>query len=382
MGQYFYRPVESGYAEMGRGIGRGVEKSADILIAGKERDRQRKREDLELDVMLGKMGGGRGPRPTERYQPGERSTSVNADGIRMPTGLQAMETRDKPGFIESGDGDFYFEDPTRRAERLERESYGLGREREADTFELGQGREATERSRLSQTLGAPAQALTSGQGTAEDRGAFYGERMTPPGEAAPVRGTEAYYDMMTRESQIPNRPSGGADQGTGVGSIRHNRAFNVVKTMMEELNPEGYRTGFKTDLRGMLDITDRILSGDETVWDDIEEEMGPRARDVIEASMAGYGAQPGDEAPRGDPGVTPESVMSSVPEDAPASALIGGNRNRSPRGTEATTPTATTPGAPVGADSINSLIGTWQREGLGQTEILERLRAEYGSSGR
>ena len=348
MGQYFYRPVSGGLAQMGRDIGRGVEGGVegflderrigqDRQIEAEARRRAREKDDLNMDILLNAMGGGRGEIPASNTidlpDPG---TGLNDQtGISIP---RAAPT-ERRNLIQMGD--FYIEDQESAARRGEEAGY-----------ELGLGREAAARTLRGSEMGPAAMALTSGNATEGDFSTVEGwdedptRYMDEARPKPPVRGTPEYIQMLREESQVPTRPlgpgRGGSDDDTGIGSVRHGRVFNIVKSMAEELNDEGYVTGSTMSMEEMLDVTRRILAGDEGVWD----EVGPRAREVIEGSMAGYEI-PGRE---GSPDVSPASVMAQVDENAPASALTGGRRG--PRGGRGPAPDTVpaAPAAPAGPD--------------------------------
>lgn len=349
MGQYYYRPIPSGYAEAGRAIATGITGGTENFYAGKEnqrrreiedtdRARRRQREDLDLDVMLASAGGGRGMAP-------------DAPTIGRPEVGSALNDRRgisaAPGPDRSRDfrqmGDFYIEDPGSRATRME-----------GETFELTQNRAADERTRRGTALGAAGRALTGGGGTDADYEAFYGEKVDPLAAVResrpkpPVRGTAAYMDMLEDEAEIAQRYRGQADDETPeLGSIEFNRVFDIVESMAQERNPEGYITGSSMTESQLISTTEALLRGEDPFGDE-----GATAREVIEGSMEGYP----------DPDV--QRVMSSVERGAPASALLGGS---------VTTPSPALEGeASVTDQSIDSIIRA--NPEASDDELVELLR--------
>ena len=295
MGQYYYRPVPSGYADVGRSVAAGITGGVGNYYAGKEdqrrrgieaedRTRRQTREDLDLDVMLASAGGGRGMAPVAPTigRPEVGSALNDRRGISAAPGPD--RSRD---FTQMGD--FYIEDPASRATRLE-----------AGEFELTQGRAAAERGRRGAALGGAASALIGGSRSPEALGAFYEEGADPrmllddQGPQAPVRGTQAYMDMLEDEADIAQRYRGDADdedEMPEIGSIEFNRVFSIVESMAEERNPEGYVTGSKMSEDELIATTEALLRGEDPFESGMNRGEGRLLERSIDAqSFPGRGA--------------------------------------------------------------------------------------------
>lgn len=213
---YYYRPIDPGYGDVGASIGSGlVGGTAGFLgerQAGRDRKRRESLEDMDLNILLASKGGGRGPLPTETYDPaaGTGDLAVSPDGIRMPR-VAALQSRLKAGFTQVGP-DAYIRDP----QALEQDQYRLGRARavteEEEDYQRVLGREGAERAERQRRLGGPAAALLRGGDiNPDDVSALVGEGMDLGSIAdlgrprAPVRGTQAYLDMLDAEQGVYDR---------------------------------------------------------------------------------------------------------------------------------------------------------------------------------
>lgn len=331
MGRYYYRPIPSGYADVGRSIAAGITGGVGSYYAGKEatrtrgiedeeRARRREREDLDLDVMLASAGGGRGVAPGAPSigRPEVGSALNDRRGISAAPGPDRSRR-----FTQMGD--FYIEDPASRATRLEAGEFERTLGREAAGFELEQGRAATERTRRGETLGAAGLALTGGGGTEADYEAFYGEKMDPLAAVragrpqAPVRGTQAYMDMLEDEADIAQRYRGQADEDElpEIGSIEFNRAFDIVESMARERNPEGYTVGSLTNAQRaqLIETTRALLRGEDPFGDDV---AGLLQRSIDAQSFPGIAA-PAAALVGGRAGITDEDVLSIMQANPEAS---------------------------------------------------------------
>ena len=310
MGQYYYRPVPSGYADVGRSIAAGITGGVGNYYAGKEdqrrrgveeedRARRRTREDLDLDVMLASAGGGRGMAPdTPTIGRPEVGSALNDR-----RGISAA-----PGPDRSRDytqmGDFYIEDPGSRAARQQEGAY-----------ELTQSRAATERGRRGEALGTAASALLGGSRSPETLGAFYEEGMDPrmllddQGPQAPVMGTPEWDDAYRRRREIdrdtrpPTKwetdPDDPEDAPIALpGTIQYDRAYDIVLSMAQERNDQGMAPMTSSEL---ISATEAFMRG--------EDPFGT-GEEGVRAAMAGYGT----------PGV--RGAMAGVGSSGPAAALL------------------------------------------------------------
>lgn len=362
MGQFYYRPVPTGYEELGRGLASGITGGVGNYFAGKEaerkegiededRTRRRSREDLDLDVMLASAGGGRGIAPTTAGPPRQGSTPGDhmMDAVIAPDAGPSREYRQM--------GDFYIEDPTSRSNRMERE-----------TFELGQGRAATERARLGKSLGGAGAALVGGTGGVEDYEAFYGEGKDPLSAVregrpkAPVRGTEAYLDMVEDEERLKQRYRGQGDDDElpVIGSIEFNRAYDIVADMATERNPEGYPTGYNMTEEDLISTTQALLRGEDP-FAFVEGQPNRGA-------MAGYGKGTISE-------IMKKGAREARREGGPGAALTSPSTPSAPRRPAEDPPVDDTPESPTRASIIDA-IRKYRAEGLTQEQALKRLRED------